>query len=457
MNTRDTGTDSESTLIRGWVPQPNTRGTFDLAVSCAVTVFLCSWSSICVNVPTTDHSKRDLFWDKWHMFCLSMLGPEFIFMLALGQYMRAHASMKSFHDKGYKDWTTMHAFYADMGGFILQTRDWKPFPVDAKQLFYLIERGYVRYPEINKAMIDDKNKSDGLARFITSCQIIWFTLNVIARPTQNLAVTTIEITTIGFIFCTLGINFCWRNKPMDVSTAIVLNTDHTIHHILQSAEDVASQPYRLTPLDFVSREEWIATQLWQYNVNILRKLRVIRQRPKVRPVQRLSSFSFPKLPRRGSVITLCITLVYSAIFMAAWNFEFPSAAERLIWRICTSLSMGLTIVVGIVEVALPQPRNSIKEGASDIEGEGRKATLPIHGDRFMTGLLGRLANKRFNNSLDKDPALDVPLKSILFTQPICAVYTVCRLYVLLEDIIGLRAVPASAFQCVNWTVYWPHM
>lgn len=105
----------DHTLIRGWVSQPDTRGTFGLAFSCAATVFLCSWSSVCVNIPSPDHIRWDLFCDKWHMFCLSLLGPEFIFMLALGQYVSARASVQAFHTLDHKDWTLKHAFYADMG------------------------------------------------------------------------------------------------------------------------------------------------------------------------------------------------------------------------------------------------------------------------------------------------------------------------------------------------------
>jgi len=100
------------------------------------------------------------------MFCLSLLGPEFVFMLALGQYMRADASIKLYHDKGFRDWTIKQGFYADMGGFVLKPRGWKQFPINAKQLLYLIECGHIRYPETKVSQINDRNKSDGLARCV---------------------------------------------------------------------------------------------------------------------------------------------------------------------------------------------------------------------------------------------------------------------------------------------------
>ena len=59
-----------------------------------------------------------------------------------------------------------HAFYADMGGFHLETPDAGTFPVDANQLHYLISKGYVDYPIGLELDIEDRNKRDGLARYI---------------------------------------------------------------------------------------------------------------------------------------------------------------------------------------------------------------------------------------------------------------------------------------------------
>ena len=59
-----------------------------------------------------------------------------------------------------------HAFFADMGGFLLQTPDEdEPQPLNVEVLLSLIRRVCLSYPEIDKAAIDDKNKFDGLARY----------------------------------------------------------------------------------------------------------------------------------------------------------------------------------------------------------------------------------------------------------------------------------------------------
>lgn len=79
---------------------------------------------------------------------------------------------QAFHADGYSSWTMRHAFFADMGGFLLQTSDCRPFPLDAKQLHYMVSHGYLKYPELAKAAIDDKDKADGVARYATQKLIL---------------------------------------------------------------------------------------------------------------------------------------------------------------------------------------------------------------------------------------------------------------------------------------------
>ena len=64
-----------------------------------------------------------------------------------------------------KDWTIRHAFFADMGGFLVKTPDRKaPFPVTAEQLLLLFQKKHLPDTICNQSMIEDKNKRDGLSR-----------------------------------------------------------------------------------------------------------------------------------------------------------------------------------------------------------------------------------------------------------------------------------------------------
>jgi hypothetical protein len=158
---------------RGWVSSPNSRGTLDIIWSCAFTIFLCCWTSVYPNIPAATDGKWDRFRDKFELACLGMLGPEFLFALALGQWQSAHRSLKRFHASGFSEWTIRHAFFADMGGFVLKSPGFPNFPLDAEQLHYLISNGYVKYPNVEKGTIDEKNKADGLSRYISRNQRYW--------------------------------------------------------------------------------------------------------------------------------------------------------------------------------------------------------------------------------------------------------------------------------------------
>lgn len=153
-----------ASITQGWVPGPNTRGTFDILKTCVQTIILCSWSSICVNVPAPDYGDFDLTRDKLHYALLNIFGPDFMFMVSFIQYQSARDSVERFKASGHEGWTISHGFYADMGGIHVRDPNWKSFPVNAHQLHYLVSRGYLPYPEIERREIKARGKLDGLSR-----------------------------------------------------------------------------------------------------------------------------------------------------------------------------------------------------------------------------------------------------------------------------------------------------
>lgn len=69
-----------------------------------------------------------------------------------------------------------------MGGFILASPDYPDgFPIDAEQLFYLVQHQHVDFPALTNDDIRDRNKSDSLTKYITSlgCFILpWSDANI---------------------------------------------------------------------------------------------------------------------------------------------------------------------------------------------------------------------------------------------------------------------------------------
>lgn len=123
---------SQGERRQGLTSQPDGRGTLDIVRGCSVTLFLYSWSILCINVPASNDSHFKIYVRKFFLSILCFIGPEFIIQIAMAQWESARRSVGDFHAAGFTQWSMRHAFFADMGGFVLQTRDWVPFPIDEK-------------------------------------------------------------------------------------------------------------------------------------------------------------------------------------------------------------------------------------------------------------------------------------------------------------------------------------
>ncbi|KAH0533937.1 hypothetical protein FGG08_007446 [Glutinoglossum americanum] len=116
-----------------YVSSPNTRGTLDILWSCFFTIIACTWTIQHLNVPeqrnTRDSGwKQDLKWAiksqwrniKWML--AAMLAPEYILGKAFADLYAAIRSKKDMEEFAHVDrveWGLTHAFFANMGGFVL--------------------------------------------------------------------------------------------------------------------------------------------------------------------------------------------------------------------------------------------------------------------------------------------------------------------------------------------------
>lgn len=454
------GPEGTPATSQGWTSSPDGRGTLDIIWSCFLTVFLCGWTTICVNVPPLGATRMGNLWRKFLVFCEALAGPEFIVHTAIGQYISARLSVKEFCDAGYGGWTIQHGFFADMGGFVLQPPDFVPFPLTAPQVHYLVTRGYIDISDVllTRSEIEDKNKFDTLTRIITMVQLSWFVVTVLARAALGMAITTLELSTLGFIFCTLFTYFFWRHKPQDVSCPIIIQPKIPLADILVQAGSVASRPYSQTPMDFAKRKEHLFERVWRYSFNIPNYLGV-HFHPMQRPITKVWDDQFYDLTLGASALLAVVQFGFAAIHFGAWNFHFPSNGERLMWRIsciyiicsmvCTWFTIYLTFVAWPWIVGLLEVQHSTKPSRlSRAYRRWRSSSLGR--------LLGRISKKICNNSTNKDPDERVPLFAVLILIPLGVLYLCTRMYIILEDIINLRDLPASTYKSIDWSAFLPH-
>ncbi|KAK3494448.1 uncharacterized protein B0T23DRAFT_108572 [Neurospora hispaniola] len=301
-----------------WVPEPGTRGTFSILSVCLVTLGLCVWTAIHLNVPEHNEPGWKQLLRKIGWLMLSLLSPEIIAYTAYQQYVQArslvnimnkHDSDSSYgldllfgrdsfcesdslcHDdspprrKGITDimtcwlpclsrrrgkdeedppsttvhtiekWTMVHGFLAAMGGIAIEIGDNDPevdvadrianflpaqnvtkiqwerkrliinksqrqrtqLTLTPKGLQFLKEHGHEKLiPELSENRIKDKSKGSAFAKTLVCIQASWFCVQCLTRFAQGLAISLLELNTLGHAICTLFIYALWWDKPLDI-------------------------------------------------------------------------------------------------------------------------------------------------------------------------------------------------------------------------------------------------
>jgi hypothetical protein len=399
-----------------------------------VTGFVCTYTLLCLNVPAPNDSNILLIRRRIMWMALAIIGPEIILTYAAGQWSRAKQSVKAFRSSGFTDWTMRMAFFADMGGFVLHARDSEPFPLNAKQLHWLVVNKHVQYPEKTQAEIWDKSKQDRLAKIITSFQVGYMLVNCIGRAVQKLAITTLELNTIGIVVCSIMTAFTWLHKPSDVRQPFPIIASASIGEITGSRE------WRNTPLDFVDENG----PGWAMNVQPFMKLPVI---PPQRPIQRIPNDRFPMNPYGGQEYCVCFaTLLFTGIHVSGWNFFFPSQVEQILWRVSSLILFGVTGAFWVLETMASWKRL------------GRWKWLYIQvTDRKGLRDFEKVIAERLHQE-DKREMTTLPLPWEFWTiLPVAVLYGLARLYLIVEGFTALREVDATTYDVVNWSVYLPHM
>jgi hypothetical protein len=211
------------------------------------------------------------------------------------------------------------------------------------------------WPALTDQDIDARSKADWIVKTIAIAQILWFVANTIGRAIQHLAVTTLELFTLGILVCAIFIYIaCWE-KPFDVQVPVVLRSKEVV-------------PVE----DCVNEVELFDDDKAMNNILVW-------------------------------CIGVAICLMFGAIHVVAWNFHFPSYAEKILWRIS---STGCA--------ALP--------------------TLLLIWNRldYFGGLVHEVA-----------------------TMTIICSYALFRAYMFVEMFVSLRSVPASVYQTPQWSQYFP--
>ncbi|KKP05798.1 hypothetical protein THAR02_02082 [Trichoderma harzianum] len=395
--------------ISRWVGAPNIRGTWDIVWTCFATIFVCTYTLLCLNLPAPSDSALVLIRRRVLWMVLAIIGPEIVLSYAAGQWSRAKQAVKSFTTSGHKTFNMRLAFFADMGGFMLHPKDHRtfdPFPLNAKQLHWLVINGHVDYPDVDHLKeIWDKSKQDQLAKIITA-----FPSWLLCSPMHRACGAATHNHNIGaqhFSYCFLNNNESWRN----------------------------------TPLDFID----VNGPGWSMNVQPFMNMPVI---PTQRPIQRIPNDRFPMNPYGVQEYCVCFaTLLFTGIHVAGCGFSFPTITEKIMWQTASWLLFAVTGIFWIFETMASWTRL----------GRWKWLYLWVTDRKKLPDFeaIKREEQQKREASYERT---ELPLPWEFWTiMPVSIVYGVARMYLIVEAFLEFRRVDAAAFLEVDWASFIPHI
>lgn len=242
-------------------------------------------------------------------------------------------------------WTVTHSYYAQMGGILcLHTHEGREdlggcFPFTSPAMIWAFDWVDNQHPLKNFSLrqedIQDKSKADWFAKGISILQITWTILNVTVRGVTGLPATQLEITAFAFAVMAIGIYLANWWKPKDVSRPTFQYASFRSHEIndivgrvpsVQTFTDGMRWRWSTRSIDPAPRSfrEWNFANVKRVENNLV---------------------WMEGEPPYFFVMVGISSVVFGGMHCIAWNFEFPTRAELVCWRIASLCSALLPVMV----------------------------------------------------------------------------------------------------------------
>ncbi|KAI5790980.1 hypothetical protein FPQ18DRAFT_237787, partial [Pyronema domesticum] len=220
-------------------PNPRGRGTMDLLFSSVITLLLCVYMSIHLNIApdyyvfsVKNFGIKRATWDKFKWVLIALVAPEFVLLAAFDQWRNAGALLEALKNIDMTESNPRPNNTDHSRGFAYRRE--QKFNVPNEELkfpnliltpkgFLLLAQRKVLHPGIlDQESILDRSKADSLAKLLVCAQAFWMVVNVIRRKSSGLPSTLIELHVVTHAIVTVIVYGLWWHKPLGVNNPIIL-------------------------------------------------------------------------------------------------------------------------------------------------------------------------------------------------------------------------------------------
>ncbi|KAH8784742.1 hypothetical protein BGZ57DRAFT_940473 [Hyaloscypha finlandica] len=364
------------------------RGTLNILWGSLFTIIACTWTVQHLNVPAQRNScapgwrgtfkqHMESFYRSVKWMVITMIAPEVVIGMACYDYLSAKKNLQDLEGFALEDdvpWTLTHSYFANIGGFVIQSGPvadshtetytsspdrrlprhdnnaarnslpsmisrseneisyHNPYHLTGRQIWKLRKNNILpSLPQISEAELQDRSKSDAFVKAVALFQILWAIVEVIVRLARKLAISQLELAVIAFAACAVVIYGLHWSKPKSVgaTTTIIQYEGPVPQEILQLIK---------------GRHTYMRDLLIADDSTKLRHGSPIRN----------DAIEIYTDNEAGFWIYLAMILgamLFGGIHAGAWNFEFPTRAELLLWRcasVWTAVCGPILIMLGIL-------------------------------------------------------------------------------------------------------------
>ena len=407
---------TDSTLVHGFVTADCGRGTIDILWSCLTAIFLSIWTVIhlpvpCFDIERPDNFRRKLVRSRVGTSLLALLAPEYVLFGAVREITAAYTARKNLQKLSINA-NLRHGFFLQMGGFCLRAPGGRCHQLRMEDIENAITATKISAGTKDTSTASDTvvKIEDGLshtAEWVRGLKLV--KESDIKDLAKADSIEKLLASFQGLWVLTQAISRIYQHKALsllEVTTSAYICCAVGIYAFWWKKPQNCSVPIMITcsgeAIDELSssaykdsKDTWFEF-FWAGYDDIFE------------PID-LNSYSTSTTYGLFGLTVLSLA-TFGSIHLASWNSRLPSTIELWMWR---GSSIYCVIYTGLLAFWL---------GWVDLLGPG---TL--------------------------DDVLDNLTKYGVF------VYVIARIYMIVEVFISLRALPASAFQTVQWSSFIPHI
>lgn len=402
----------------------------------------------------------------------ALIAPEIVIMWAMRQFYGARRIRDAFRDAG---WTLTEGHFLQMGGFVFSSNGNREV-LSFSRFKDLLNRRRIQFPEVDRARIEDQSKGDAFSKLVAVFQTSWFIVQCISRAAQHLPLTQLELATVALAAVNALMYAFWWYKPQGVRCPIyVQSTSPPLTDSLVDAPMNGNRSRNAIDSSELQRPDALKGEGEgkRRGLNLLPRVSILRlmhnlvwridMGKTVTHVPMLYSIDPDADGDNTRFYQIVITgaavgTVFGSIHCIAWNFEFPTLIENVLWRASSLVVTVIPILLIITEVIYRLAFSSVK-------ADGRESSMIVDKDTSISptpqAIMKNVKQRRRKTSSLKSRVYDLLLKIcgaiyILLSVTSVFLYIVARIILLTEAAVSLRHLPHTALSAVQWAFSIPH-